>query len=73
MGEPSKIIMLEAVVRVIQRDNLLANVKASGDILYNVSSKFLMFSSPTINTLILIRLKAKIQQYYYYSCFKISK
>lgn len=33
MGDPSKVIMLEEVIRVIQRDRLLENVNETGDIL----------------------------------------
>lgn len=30
MGEPNKLVMLEAVMKVIQRDNLLQMVRDSG-------------------------------------------
>jgi 4-aminobutyrate aminotransferase / (S)-3-amino-2-methylpropionate transaminase len=30
MGEPSKVILLENVIEVIQRDNLLANAQVTG-------------------------------------------
>jgi len=33
MGDPSKLVMLEAVTKVIKRDNLLENVQKSGDLL----------------------------------------
>jgi len=33
MGEPSKVILLEKVIEVIQRDNLLANAQVTGTIL----------------------------------------
>ncbi|XP_045128401.1 4-aminobutyrate aminotransferase, mitochondrial-like [Portunus trituberculatus] len=34
MGDPSKVVMLREVLRVIKRDNLLDNARDTGDILY---------------------------------------
>ena len=35
MGDPSKIVMLEALIDVIERDNLMNNVKDVGKYLLN--------------------------------------
>lgn len=33
MGDPGKVVLLEAILNVIKRDNLLATVEASGQVL----------------------------------------
>ncbi|MPC81517.1 hypothetical protein E2C01_076138 [Portunus trituberculatus] len=42
MGDPSKVVMLREVLRVIKRDNLLDNARDTGDILYKVRKAVLL-------------------------------
>lgn len=37
MGDPGKVILLQEVLKVIRRDNLLQNATVTGDILYKVN------------------------------------
>ena len=36
MGDPGKVIMLQAVLDVIRREDLLENTRVTGDVLYTV-------------------------------------
>lgn len=40
MGDPGKVVLLQEVLNVIRRDNLLENTANVGDILYKVTTFF---------------------------------
>lgn len=57
MGDPSKVIMLEEVVRVIQRDRLLENVNESGDVLMKVIIHTYIYTFPSLCMCVYISCK----------------